>query len=86
MGRPPTVLSPMPRPNIAAGWRSARLPLIWWRANCPMAERASADAQHPVTPDGRYFVVLGRLWRTADPSLDEARRAHLVRQLMAARR
>ncbi|GEP03533.1 hypothetical protein [Methylobacterium oxalidis] len=40
----------------------------------------------PVTPDGRYIVVRGRLWRRADPALDEARRAALVRDLMAARR
>ncbi len=51
-----------------------------------MAERASAGAQHPVTPDGRYFVVRGRLWRMADPSLDEDHRVQLVRQLMSARR
>jgi hypothetical protein len=25
-----------------------------------------------VTPDVRYFVVRGRLWRMADPTLDEA--------------
>lgn len=42
--------------------------------------------QHPVTPDGRYFVVKGRLWRLADPSLSEADKAALVSQLMAARR
>jgi len=42
--------------------------------------------KHPVTPDGRYFVVRGRLWRMADPTLDEARRADLVDRLMAARR
>jgi hypothetical protein len=24
-----------------------------------------AGLQHPVTPDGRYFVVRGRLWRMA---------------------
>ena len=42
--------------------------------------------RHPVTPDGRYFVVRGRLWRMADPSLDEAQRADHVRHLMAARR
>ncbi len=42
--------------------------------------------QHPVTPDGRYIVVRGRLWRRADPSLDPERRAELVRELMAARR
>src|SRR6185437_6137978 len=25
--------------------------------------------KHPVTPDGRYFVVRGRLWRLANPDL-----------------
>lgn len=42
--------------------------------------------KHPVTPDGRYFVVRGRLWRLADPSLSPARKDELVSQLMAARR
>jgi hypothetical protein len=41
---------------------------------------------HPVTPDGRYFVVRGRLWRRADPGLAPAERERLVRELMAARR
>ncbi|QDT14055.1 hypothetical protein [Alienimonas californiensis] len=41
---------------------------------------------HPVTPDGRYFVVRGRLWRRSDPSLPEERRQELVNELMAARR
>jgi hypothetical protein len=35
--------------------------------------------------DGRYFVVRGRLWRMANPKLDEAERAGLVDRLMAAR-
>jgi len=42
--------------------------------------------KHPVTPDGRYFVVRGRLWRTANPGLDEAERSKLTKRLMAARR
>lgn len=42
--------------------------------------------RHPVTPDGRYFVVRGRLWRMADPSLPEERRTVLTRELMTARR
>jgi hypothetical protein len=42
--------------------------------------------KHPVTPDGRYFVVRGRLWRMAKPGLDEAERAELVGRLMEARR
>jgi hypothetical protein len=41
---------------------------------------------HPVTPDGRYFVVRSRLWRRVDPSLSEERRAELVAELMGARR
>ena len=41
---------------------------------------------HPVTPDGRYFVVRGRLWRRSDPSLSEERRSALVAELMQARR
>ena len=42
--------------------------------------------KHPVTPDGRYFVVRGRLWRMANPDLVEDERASLVKRLMAARR
>ncbi|PSL38014.1 hypothetical protein CLV49_1625 [Labedella gwakjiensis] len=38
------------------------------------------------TPDGRYIVVRGRLWRRADPSLPDERRAGLVHELMSARR
>jgi hypothetical protein len=41
---------------------------------------------HPVTPDGRYFVVRGRLWRMSDPRLDGDERQRLVSELMAARR
>ncbi|KYH03516.1 hypothetical protein SE91_26735 [Bradyrhizobium sp. DOA1] len=39
-----------------------------------------------MTPDGRYFVVRGRLWRMANPALDEAERSDLVHRLMTARR
>lgn len=42
--------------------------------------------KHPRTPDGRYFVVRGRLWRLSNPALDEATRAKLTGALMAARR
>lgn len=41
--------------------------------------------RHPVTPDGRYFVVRGRLWRCANPALAPADRARLTRELMQAR-
>jgi hypothetical protein len=38
------------------------------------------------TPDGRYFVVRGRLWRMSNPHLSDTTREELVRELMAARR
>lgn len=41
--------------------------------------------QHPVTPDGRYFVVRGRLWRCTNPELPEEERRRLTRALMRAR-
>jgi hypothetical protein len=40
----------------------------------------------PVTPDGRYIVVRGRLWRRSNPHLDADERRRLVDDLMAARR
>ena len=43
-------------------------------------------ANHPRTPDGRYFVVRGRLWRLSNPALPADQREALVRTLMAARR
>jgi hypothetical protein len=41
---------------------------------------------YPSTPDGRYFIVRGRLWRLADPALPPEERQRLVEQLMTARR
>lgn len=38
------------------------------------------------TPDGRYIVVRGRLWRAADPALSDEERAVHVAALMRARR
>ena len=40
---------------------------------------------YPTTPDGRYFVVKGQLWRCTNPSLNEDFRQRLVNELMAAR-
>jgi hypothetical protein len=39
-----------------------------------------------VTPDGRYFVVRGRLWRTSNPGLAPDLRQAWVDKLMKARR
>jgi hypothetical protein len=44
------------------------------------------SANYPSTPDGRYFVVKGRLWRTSNPDLAPDVRQELVDQLMTARR
>ena len=40
----------------------------------------------PCTPDGRYIVVRGRLWRATNPSLPEPERQRLTEALMDARR
>lgn len=39
-----------------------------------------------MTPDGRYFVVRGRLWRRSNPGLSSDRSENLVGELMNARR
>ncbi|WP_371436646.1 hypothetical protein [Polaromonas sp.] len=38
------------------------------------------------TPDGRYIVVRGRLWRCANPALQAEQSKQWVNDLMAARR
>jgi hypothetical protein len=48
--------------------------------------RHRSSVRYPVTPDGRYFVVRGRLWRRANPELSDVERGSLVGELMAARR
>src|SRR6185436_2905093 len=77
----------MKRPTMPIPTRSRS----WPRPASPPSTRTSKTRpelamDHPVTPDGRYFVVRGRLWRTTNPSLPEAERAPLVKSLMAARR
>lgn len=38
------------------------------------------------TPDGRYIVVKGRLWRATSPHLTATQKSQAVHELMAARR
>ncbi len=45
-----------------------------------------SSRSYPTTPDGRYFIVAGRLWRSTNPALPEAKRQGLVDELMDARR
>ena len=40
---------------------------------------------YPTTPDGRYFVVKGQLWRCSNPALTAEERQQWVNALMAAR-
>lgn len=47
---------------------------------------AKVQEHPPVTPDGRYFVVRGRLWRMSNPALAPAERDALVHDLIMARR
>lgn len=54
------------------------------RRTANTASKAHGDL--PVTPDGRYFVVRGRLWRMSNPYLDADVKAKLVKDLMQARR
>ncbi len=48
--------------------------------------RPQPQNTNPITPDGRYFLVRGILWRCSNPSLPEARRQALTDDLMRARR
>lgn len=41
--------------------------------------------RYPQTPDGRYFVVNGQLWRCSNPALEPDARQTLVDDLMHAR-
>lgn len=49
-----------------------------------MSRRREGPPAH--TPDGRYLVVDGVLWRASNPALGRTQRALLVEALMHARR
>ena len=51
-----------------------------------MAVKRASSPPPLHTPDGRYIVVRGRLWRVANPHLPERERAAAVAALMDARR
>lgn len=44
------------------------------------------NPKYPTTPDLRYFVVKGRLWRCTNPNLSQEEREKLTYELMLARR
>ena len=42
--------------------------------------------KYPTTPDGRYFVVRGQLWRSSNPALASDDHERFFHELMQARR
>ena len=48
--------------------------------------RARSKPEYLHTPDGRYFIVRGRLWRLANPLLSDRARRYWIKELMRARR
>ncbi|MCE3272305.1 MAG: hypothetical protein K0S57_2702 [Ramlibacter sp.] len=71
--------------EIRQGGRAAN-PYASLRGPIRLAHASPDATSHPTTPDGRYLVVRGRLWRKANPHLTEQVREALVKQLMDARR
>jgi len=75
----------LPRPgHFYGGWVTPNL--MGRIKGAPGTPPVSARADYPRTPDGRYFVVRGRLWRCTNPSLPEPERRRLTAALMDARR
>ena len=50
------------------------------------AENSGSGNEPERTPDGRYIIVRGRLWRATNPNLTEKERETHVKALMTARR
>jgi len=50
-----------------------------------LSASCAASVYYPVTPDGRYMVVRGRLWRRTNPNLSGERRLALLGDLGRAR-
>lgn len=48
--------------------------------------RDQVEAAVHRTPDGRYIIVRGRLWRATNPQLGDKQRKTLTASLMQARR
>lgn len=52
----------------------------------PFVEPVVTRPDYTPTPDRRYYVRRGRLWRLSNPSLDEKTHELLVTELMTAKR
>jgi hypothetical protein len=66
----------------------APAPLADTAAPAPLADTAipAPRPDYATTPDRRYFVLRGRLWRLSNPSLDPQTHERLVAELLAAKR
>ena len=51
-----------------------------------LSNQETVRSDYTPTPDRRYFVVRGRLWRLSNPLLTAEEHERLVRDLMSARR
>lgn len=49
------------------------------------AESARHQPDYTPTPDRRYYVIRGRLWRLSNPALDQQQHERLVDELMSAK-
>lgn len=85
----------MPDAGEGNGPRQSQVPAFKYRAFPALVASSNPHAHLPnrrpqmetlMTPDGRYLIVRGRLWRATNPHLDEQRRDQLVHALMDARR
>ena len=56
------------------------------QATAPARTAAAPRPDYATTPDRRYFVLRGRLWRLSNPALDPEIHERLVIELLAAKR
>lgn len=81
--------NPCPPAKRFNHWRKIRSVLTSLTLKCQqltIIDDHDIMKNYPNTPDGRYFIVRGRLWRCSNPSLSENARDRLVKELMSARR
>ena len=93
-------IRPAPIPRVRTSHAGGRRPVgvldapgaawPWTASRQDPVRRYPPDVPTPtapsITPDGRYLVVRGRLWRLSNPALPAEVREQLVHGLMQARR
>lgn len=75
------------RPGDRANAGGAGRPSDGGESSPELTSSSRPGADRPfLTPDRRYLIVQGRLWRAANPSLKPRERQRLTGELMTARR